>query len=523
MTTFATKNMPRAAPAGTGSMAKAFDILDAISRSQGFVSARDLIAETGIARPTLYRMLSAMALRGIVRNDPQGQGYQIGYRMLDIVQQVWASSDLSAVASAELRRLRDITGETAYLAVLDGEEMLTIGRFSGPHGDSSRAELGSRKPLHCTAQGKAMMAFRPEAHRVRFLSGQFDRLTSRTLTGSTELEVDLDRVRARSFAIDDEEICEGLRCVASPVLDDRGYAIATISVAVPTLRLPLERIEQLAREVLEAAEVIGAQVRPRAKRRLRRHETQFLAPATVEGARSPVWNPQERKLYWIDGATRAVFTSNSGDVNTWSGDAEMPRSVVVTSNFGAFVAQGQFVIRIRDQSYFEMPFPVTSLAAIPGTSAMLVALRETEDRSVLHRLSPDGRLASGIRIHAPIDAMAVSRDGWTAALASTERHDVFHLSLISGKRRVLARIPPVAGAPAGVAYDKEDRVWIALRGGWCVTRLAESGEFVETLPLPSADATGLCFGGVGGDELFVTLAPDMPSAKNTANVLYFAG
>ncbi len=506
-------------PAGTGALAKAFDILDAIAHTRGFVSARDLMDTTGIARPTLYRMLSAMSVRGIVRSDPMGGGFQIGYRMLDIVQQVWASSDLSSVASAELRRLRDITGETAYLSVLDGDGMLTIGRFLSPHADSSQADLGARKPLHCTAQGKAMMAFQPEAVRRTFLSRRFERMTKQTLTDPTALEVDFDRLRARAYGVDDEEIRVGRRCVASPVLDHHGHSVAVISVAAPAHRFPLDRIETLGCEVADAARVVSAQVRPRADRGLRSSNHSVVAAASPGGACAPQWDAIAQRPLWIDCGSGDVCTTSARGPVRLGVAGPTPKALAVTPHFGAFTGRRDSVARLRDGAVFPMPAPVAALAAIPGTSSLLVALQDEPDRCSLHRLSPDGRLAAAIRVHLPIDGIAITPDGWSATLISRQRRSLFQVNLASGKCRLLARVPAVAGEPCAATFDREGRLWLALQSGWCVARLDEAGEIVERLPLPVAEVTGLCFGGPSGNELFVTLA-GVP-AGGVADVLSF--
>jgi DNA-binding IclR family transcriptional regulator len=88
----------------------------------------------------------------------------------EMAQGVWSVPDLPVAATPELRYLRDVTGETVYVAVLEGRQATTLGRFEGAHEVRSAASIGQRKPLYCTSQGKAMLGFLPDEERTALLS-----------------------------------------------------------------------------------------------------------------------------------------------------------------------------------------------------------------------------------------------------------------------------------------------------------------------------------------------------------------
>lgn len=124
-------SLEKPALAGTAVLQKAFDLLDHIGDTPGQLDSADLARRTGMPRATLYRILAALQARGLVRADPGQQTYSLGFHLIELAQNVWSSSDLISVAASELRRLRDMTGETSYLAVMHEGAMRSLGRFDG--------------------------------------------------------------------------------------------------------------------------------------------------------------------------------------------------------------------------------------------------------------------------------------------------------------------------------------------------------------------------------------------------------
>ena len=111
---------------GTASLDKALDVLDAIGASAQGLSQAQLADKLALPRTTLYRMLGTLVARGLIRRDPMRRVYCLGFRCFEYARQAFAMPDVVAAASPELRSLRDLTGETSYLAVLDGNEVLSL-------------------------------------------------------------------------------------------------------------------------------------------------------------------------------------------------------------------------------------------------------------------------------------------------------------------------------------------------------------------------------------------------------------
>jgi IclR family acetate operon transcriptional repressor len=138
------------------------------------------------------------------------------------------------------------------LAVLDGLEVVNIDQVAGDHVVLNVNWVGKRTPLHCTSNGKVLLAHLPEDRWDRVLAGPLDRPTSRTITDPDLLRAQLRRARARGYAYTVEELEVGLNAVAAPVRGPEGEVVAAVSVAGPAYRVTPERIPELARAVVEA-------------------------------------------------------------------------------------------------------------------------------------------------------------------------------------------------------------------------------------------------------------------------------
>ena len=490
---------PRSQPAGTALLGKAIDVLEAISQSGGSADHAMLSQACGLSRPTLYRILQALAARGLVRSA-DGQ-FLLGYGLLDMATQVWASSDLTTVAAGELKRLRDITGETAYLAVMEGAGVLSIGRFQGAHSQRSAAELGSVKPLHCTSQGKAFLAHLPTAQRDRLLIGPLIAVTERTITDKVLLELELSKTRARGYALDDEEIMLGTRCVGAPVLDAHGLPVAAISVAGPSFRITLQRAEYLGQEVQEAARQIAARLTPR--QTLPSATDVFLQLTDRPGFHGldPEWQTGSGLLTWADRyASALVQRDPSGRITDTATFQKRIEAIARTRLAGPAVFHA-------DEVVFPEPRHRTTFAGFQAVAACA----DAQDRlwvltadNQLGRLRPDGKLTDVMDLPEGASNLAAMRDGSLVVISATGG-SLHRLDPATRRLRLLANISRAAGLPAALADAGDGSFWLALTGGWSVLRLNEFGEIVRSLALPVANATGLCVG-ENGRALFVTTA-----------------
>ncbi|GLQ12067.1 IclR family transcriptional regulator [Devosia yakushimensis] len=504
---------PQSNVKGAALIGKATEVLTRIGSAPGKIGFAELSAATGIARATLYRILSALTSRGLIRVDPVTQNYTLGFQFLELAQNVWSSADLASVASAELRRLRDMTGETAYLAVQEKRHVLALGRFEGAHSRRSNAKLGALKPMHCTSQGKAILSALSEAQVDAILSDGMERFTEHTIVDAASLKTQLQIIRARGYATDDEEIVMGTRCVGAAVRDRSGRPIAAISVAGPTYRMTVERAEQLGREIAEAAQRISDQLAPYLFETKNRHPDISQASETSGFTiSSPFWDAERGWLCWLDRLAPSVHGLRSAD-DVFSLDA-LGESLVgaLPHQDGMIIASANRIgLLQRDGSYdlrpVEQGLAVTTILGMPDGTLWAATTRDGEDGTSIGPMNvADGTVQSVFELPEPVSALAISRDGQNVYAALPGKSAIYQLSLHDRRKRIFADLPKAAGTPAALAIDNEDCIWAAMADGWSVIRLNHHGDFDRTIAVPVPAPTGLCFGGARNDRLFVTSA-----------------
>jgi IclR family transcriptional regulator, acetate operon repressor len=496
---------------GTALLGKAFRLLDTIGAAPGLVSVAELSEATRWPKATLYRILSALTAHGFVRLDPVAQGYTLGYRFLELAQNVWAGPDLAAVASIELQRLRDMTGETAYLAVPHNGAVLSIGKFESLHHVRSAARLGARKPMHCTSQGKAILAFLGECEIDAILNGNpLERFTAQTITDPDFLKAQLGIVRTRGYAVEDQEILVGNLCVGAAVLDSSGCPIAAISVAGPTYRLTTDRVEQLGPEIAAAARSISLTLRGSTSRSAPTADFQ-LHPAQHKAAfygAHPVWDTQRSRLLWVDRLAPSLLITGETRTSAYHPEPGAPIDALsLAPNGDAVLVMAGRRLRIRDLACLadEAVPGLIGLTAftIDPTGREWAALARPEE-SAIGMLGATGKLETTWTLRAEVSALVWSQSGDMLYAADPRRGAIYLLRHGSAAPRLLARIPRVSGEPKALAIDRDGRLWIGLYDGWSVARLSEDGMIDRLIALPVPRPTGLAFSSDG--TLYVTTA-----------------
>ena len=210
------------------SLDRALDVLEAVAAG-GELGVSEVAARTGLVVSTTHRLLASLADRGYVRQSSAHGRYALGLKVLELARGMQArTAALCVAARPHLERVRQATGESANLVVLDGDRVVYVDQVAGRHSVRMFTELGSSVPAHTTGSGKAMLAFWP-AETVATLYPRarepLPRLTARTHTTLASLRDDFARIRRRGYALDDEEHEEGVSCVAAPVFRRRGHCV----------------------------------------------------------------------------------------------------------------------------------------------------------------------------------------------------------------------------------------------------------------------------------------------------------
>jgi IclR family transcriptional regulator, acetate operon repressor len=242
------------------SVQRATRLLKAFDNGPAELGVMELSRRVELHKSTVSRLLATLESEGLVERVPATEKYRLGFMLVRLAGQVAHFGDVREAARPVLIELAERSHETVHLAVLDGDEVVNVEQLSGPHLVREANWVGRRTPLHCVANGKALLAFQPEPAIERILSGALPRFTERTLADPERLRRDLARVRGRGYAQALGEIEEGLNAVAAPIRDAAGAVVAAVSVSGPAYRVTADRIPDLGALVVAAAAKISARL-----------------------------------------------------------------------------------------------------------------------------------------------------------------------------------------------------------------------------------------------------------------------
>lgn len=241
---------------------KAMDILDCLGETGVPLSASEISRKLGMSRSTVYRLLTTLATGGYVGQDPANpEKYRLGFKIPELASSLLGSIQLRQQALPFLQELKDIANETVHLVVMDRGKVTYIDKVECSQAVRMHSAIGRRGFAHCTAVGKAMLAFmsKTEVENVIKEHG-LPVCTPNTITEKETLLEELERVRLQGYAVDDIENEEGIRCVGAPIFDHQGRPVAALSMSGPAFRLSMERVKELTGAVISTASKISRQL-----------------------------------------------------------------------------------------------------------------------------------------------------------------------------------------------------------------------------------------------------------------------
>ncbi|RDI51363.1 IclR family transcriptional regulator [Microvirga subterranea] len=523
----------REVPTGAAALAKGLYLLDVIGEHATPPRFKDLQAATNLPKGTLARMLNTLVLFRLIRHEESDNTYRLGHRLFELAHRVWESFDLRGAAAPVVERLADETRETVALCSIDGDQVLYIDQKSRGGAFGFRIEIGRRAPLHCTAGGKALLAFAsPHERRALIDHKTLERFTDRTIVDGEALMADLALARARGYAISLEEHVAGVVSVAAPIFDHTGRAIAAIGVFGPSSRLSNDRLHTTGRDLMAAARQISGNV---GAMPMNINPQSRIGPPSDSGvecvlpwgahlAEGPVWAPHEKRLYWVDILAPSVHRFDPA--TRTNEEIVLPRlvSAVVPRRGGGLAALTQDGLEALDFDSGRLEPLVDPEADIPdnrfndgkcdrlgrlwGGTMRLDASRAT---GALYAIAGDRswkRVAAGFTVANGLDWSPDARTFYFADSAPGRIH-AYDFDLAAGaidNRRIFAEIDASEGRPDGLAVDSEGFLWCAIWDGWCVRRYDPDGRLEREVRLPVPRPTSVAFGGEDLKTLFITTA-----------------
>lgn len=240
------------------SSGRALSLLDAFAGPRSVLGVSELAARAGFPKSTAHRLLATLVESGYVKRVDDR--YCLAEHAFALGNTLWACrpGGLRERAVPFMMELSQQTQGTVHLAILDGGGVLYLEKLFVHNATPCPTSVGSRRPAHCTALGKAMLAHSAETQLAGFVSEGLPRFTLHTRVTIDALNRDLDRARQDRVAVESEEYRMGLTCVAAPIVDrETGLAVAALSVSTTPDRV---RLRRFASEVLRAADALTKRV-----------------------------------------------------------------------------------------------------------------------------------------------------------------------------------------------------------------------------------------------------------------------
>lgn len=238
------------------SLARGLKILDLLGEAEDGVGITEVAEKMGIDKGSASRLIATLARYGYAEKDLSTRRFHLGPMVVSLSRVMLQRNPLRETAKPYLRQLMEQTGECSHLAVAAQGKVLYIDQVESPATLRVNAQVGKIAPMHCTALGKALLAFGDYE-----VTEPLESFTARTITDPGMLRAQLDQVRKQGYAVDDEEYDYGVRCISVPVFDFREKVVGSIGVSGPAARMTLERLPEMARVVMAVGQLLSDRMR----------------------------------------------------------------------------------------------------------------------------------------------------------------------------------------------------------------------------------------------------------------------
>lgn len=240
------------------SVDRALRIIDCFCGNAIELGISEIAEKMELSKSTVFGLVNTLAMNGYLEQNEENKKYRLGIKLFELGNLVGSRMDLRKAAFPYCRKLSEDYKQGVHLAVRSGDEMIYIDKIDVPGLSIAYSYVGKRAQMYCTGVGKAILAYLPEEELKQYLEHtELKAMTPHTITDSDELQKELEQIRSRSFAMDDEEVEEGLKCVAAPIFDWRGAPVAAISSSGMASRMTDEVIRILQKDVVAYAAAIS--------------------------------------------------------------------------------------------------------------------------------------------------------------------------------------------------------------------------------------------------------------------------
>lgn len=240
------------------SLDKALQVLELLKNYGPELGIAEINKRLGLGSSTIHRILTTFEDMGYVVQDPDTSKYRLGIKVFELGATVVKNLSLDSQAKPVMARLLTQLNETVHLVILNGGEVVYINKMESSQAVVVPSQVGRRAPAHCTAAGKALLAWLPQDELEEVLElSKLEKYTPSTLDTREKLCAELALIRQRGYSLDNVEYQYGVRCVGAPIFNYSGQICAAISVTGPETRMTDDIIARAAELVMNAARSIS--------------------------------------------------------------------------------------------------------------------------------------------------------------------------------------------------------------------------------------------------------------------------
>jgi DNA-binding IclR family transcriptional regulator len=234
------------------------------------MSVTEIANELSVNKSTVTRLIQTLKHHDLVQLDKATNKYKLGYRILYYSEALLNNLNVITLSRPVLSRLSAEVSESVHLAMFNKNLVYVVDQVKSNRVYSLSATVGMIEPLHCSSVGKCILAFRkPEFVRSVFENYIFTKYTENTITSLEDLLIEFEKIRNNGYAVDEEELTPGVRCVAVPIYDYRGTVKYCIGISGPSVNFTDKKVMHYIKKMVEASNEIGKEIGSRVRSKIR--------------------------------------------------------------------------------------------------------------------------------------------------------------------------------------------------------------------------------------------------------------
>ncbi len=252
---------------GVKSVRRAVKILETLGVEEG-MSVTEISRKLDLPKSSVHEILTTLAGEGVLEKDHENSRYYLGLKLVELGTRAQSNLEVRRIATPHLKELNRNLDETVHLTVLDNGEVLYVECFESSKRLRTYSVIGVRAPLHCTAVGKAILAFLEKDEIEEIIKGKgLARFTENTITDRNLLMAELEKIVRLGYAVDNMEHEEGVCCVGAPIRNHEGRVFASISISGPSQRITSLKMPEIGKLLISKVDDISKKLGYRPKPR----------------------------------------------------------------------------------------------------------------------------------------------------------------------------------------------------------------------------------------------------------------